>query len=283
MTSLSRQSALVSMPGSRYTVSAMAIPAGIRALLAAGQQAHPDVRLDEPAIVAAVRARENGRFSADLYLAAAARLHDPAALRTLDGLLAEVAPALRGVVASHEIDELVQELRVRLIMDLDGKPAALDAYAGKGPLRAWLRVSLLRLGLDRRRRPQPTLLDESAWLAFSDGQDPLSALSGPVGVFASTALAAAIAELTSRDRVLLRQHLLDGLSVPDLAVLHGVHRVTAFRWIATIRQQLFASVRSELERQLAVGPETLEDVIREIKANAVPTVERLLRATPQPQ
>jgi RNA polymerase sigma-70 factor (ECF subfamily) len=88
--------------------------------------------------------------------------------------------------------------------------------------------------------------------------------------------------LSSRDRLLLRQHLLDGLAPPSLATLHGVHRVTAFRWIAEIRQRLLADIRASLATSLAIDSASLASLMRQLRDTVAPTVERILLATPDP-
>jgi RNA polymerase sigma-70 factor (ECF subfamily) len=222
------------------------------------------------------------RYPADLQLAAAALAGDAEALTAVEGLIADIKPALRGVVLDHEIDELAQELRVKLLV---GEPPKLAAYAGKGPLRAWLRVALVRAGLDRRRAPRDVQLDETAWLAIpADDPDPaLAALRTSIGPAVRGALEQALSQLPSRDRLMLRQHLLDGLSPPDLATLHGVHRVTAFRWLASIKQRVLGDVRAQLARELAIGADSLDSVMRRVRESVAPSVERLLVATPEPR
>ena len=221
----------------------------------------------------------------DLALARAALAGDPAALRAIDQHFADVRGALRGVVPDHEIDELVQDVRIKVV--LDGK---LASYTGKGPLRAWLRVALLRAGLDRRRAAvgsrvagsgaNAVPLDDVAWLAHAADADPaLAAIRGTLGPVVRRALEGALAKLDARERLILRQHLVDGLPAPELAALHGVHRVTAFRWLATIRQHLLDDVRATVARELSIGGESLASLMRELRASAAPSVERLLIAS----
>lgn len=211
----------------------------------------------------------------DLALARAALAGDPAALRAIDQHLADVRGALRGVVPDHEIDELVQEVRIKVVVD-----RKLESYSGKGPLRAWLRVALLRAGLDRRRRTADVPLDDVAWLAHAADADPaLAAIRGTLGPVVRRALEAALGTLDARDRLILRQHLVDGLPAPDLAALHGVHRVTAFRWLAAIRQRVLTEVRGTVARELSLGGESLASLMRELRTSAAPSVERLLIAS----
>ena len=271
----------------RYMLDGMSVPAEttVQRLLASGRSAFPLIKAEDHVIAAALGDRElDVRHPSDLFLATAGVLGDPEALRAIDRLLVDVTPALRGVVPDHDLEEIAQQLRVRLLVGNGHKPPSLATYAGKGPLRAWLRVALLRAGLDHRRKPVDTLLDEAAWLAVpGDTTDPaLAMLRKTAGPAVRAALEGALARLESRERLILRQHLLDGLAPPDLATLYGVHRVTAFRWLASIRQRVLAEVRAVLERELQLDRASLDSVMRRMRASVAPTVERLLLATPEP-
>lgn len=251
-------------------------------LLTVGRSRYPQVCATDRALEVALGERElDVRWPEDLFLAAAVLAGDDAATRALDALVSDVKPALRGIVPDHEIEELGQELRIKLAV---GPNAKLASYAGTGPLRAWLRVALLRAGLDRKRQPRDVMLDETAWLAIADNDaDPaLLALQRSVGPAIRGALEVALARLPSRDRLMLRQHLLDGLAPPDLATLHGVHRVTAFRWLAAIRQRVLADVRERLAQELAIDSASLDSLMRRVRESVAPSVERLLAVTTEP-
>ncbi|MDQ3369663.1 MAG: hypothetical protein M3680_29895 [Myxococcota bacterium] len=263
----------------------MSVPAETarRQVLAEGRATYPELAASDPAIEAALGGLATDvPCAADLYLATAAGLGAEPALRQLERLLATVKPALRGIVLDHEADEVIQELRVKLLVGGAGKPPTITTYAGKGALRAWMRVAVLRAGLDRRRRAAADVrLDETAWLALATSSDDptLAAMRGSLGPVVRAAIEAAMQRLDARDRLILRQHLVDGLPAPDLAALHGVHRVTAFRWLVTIRQRLLADVRAALARELALGGDSIDSLMRELRSNVAPTVERMLLAS----
>lgn len=255
------------------------------AFLTAGRAAWPGVAASNDRLIEALGGRETEvRCATDLFLAVAALAGDPHALRTLDALLTEVAPVLRRVILDHEISDVTQELQARMVLGRNRAPPTLATFAGKGPLRAWVRVALLRAGLDRRRKPDDTALDEIAWLAHGgEPTDPtVDAMRRSAGPTVRVAFEAALARLTPRERLLLRQHLLDGLAPPELATIYGVHRVTAFRWLAAIRQQVLADVRTTVERELKLDTNALDSLMRDMRASVVPTVERMLLATPEP-
>jgi RNA polymerase sigma-70 factor (ECF subfamily) len=78
----------------------------------------------------------------DLYLALAAARGDVEAISVIDRTcIAQVDPALRGMLAPSEIDDLKQELRQRLFVETAGRAPRILDYAGRGDLRAWVRAT----------------------------------------------------------------------------------------------------------------------------------------------
>jgi RNA polymerase sigma-70 factor, ECF subfamily len=93
----------------------------------------------------------------------------------------------------------------------------------------------------------------------------------------ATSLREAIAELTAEDRTLLRQQIVDGLSIDALGAAYGVHRATAARWINRARGALVAATRTRLAARLAVSVEEIDSVIRLVQSRLDASVVRFLR------
>jgi RNA polymerase sigma-70 factor (ECF subfamily) len=80
----------------------------------------------------------------------------------------------------------------------------------------------------------------------------------------------ALAGLSMHDRDLLRRHHLDGLTLDQVATLHDVHRATAARWLAQVRERVVAATRAALERELAGEvdlPELLATIASQLEAS----------------
>jgi len=93
-----------------------------------------------------------------------------------------------------------------------------------------------------------------------------------------TAFSAALLSLDDRDKNLLRQHYLDGLTLDRLGVLYRTHRATAARWLAAAKQQLLDRTRSHLMGQLRVPLADCDSIIRLVKSQFDLTVYRLFAA-----
>jgi RNA polymerase sigma-70 factor (ECF subfamily) len=91
------------------------------------------------------------------------------------------------------------------------------------------------------------------------------------------AFAAAIAELSPRDRTLLRQHYVDTVSLEALAALHGVHRATCARWLASAREEIVASLSKQLRASHGNEPLDLESAIELVRSQLDLSLSRHLR------
>ena len=70
----------------------------------------------------------------------------------------------------------------------------------------------------------------------------------------------AVAELSPRDRNLVRFIAIDGLSFQELAGLYRVNRTTLWRWFGRIRESLLRSTRSRLARALDLPASDVDSI-----------------------
>jgi RNA polymerase sigma-70 factor (ECF subfamily) len=242
--------------------------------------AHVAERLgDEAELPAALEAL----FPADLALAFACLRGDRAAVaRLVQEPLAEVLAELRRSRPDLADDVGQRVLELLLVGGPDRVPK-LGQYTGRAALKSWLRVIATRLlvreagKLDREEADEDRILLERA----VDGGAPelayLKASLRPVFVAAFTA---AIAGLSLHDRLLLRQHFVDQLGIDQIGALHGVHRATAARWLARIRDRLLADTERRLQGEL--GPGELAEVWPLIASQIDLSVRRLLSSRSDP-
>jgi RNA polymerase sigma-70 factor (ECF subfamily) len=80
------------------------------------------------------------------------------------------------------------------------------------------------------------------------------------------AFEAALRTLPDRERTLLRQHYLDGLSIDKLASLYRVHRATAARLLVRARVRVLEATRAQMMSQLDVRSQDLDSILRLIRS-----------------
>jgi RNA polymerase sigma-70 factor (ECF subfamily) len=267
------------------------LPGRLIALVDAARAALPDVKLADEAFVAFVAARlpdaeppeaalaRLAPHVRDLLLAAATLAGDPRAVRRFDEEeLAKIPGYLRsmGGDATFAAD-VAQIVRERLLL---GAPRAEDdaprprlaEYEGRGPLGGLVRVMAIRAALDLRRRPGPTPIadaasDDAAIELASPSADPETEYLKRHHTQAfREAFTRALAALDAEDRMLLRLHHLDGLSIDELGTLHKMHRSTVARRLARGRQRVLEATHAELARALGLRPEDLASFMDAVRS-----------------
>jgi RNA polymerase sigma-70 factor (ECF subfamily) len=260
------------------------VAAAAARIAAAGRAAHPQVALATEAIAARLAARLaedpgaqlDGLHDADLYLALALAAGDRTALKTFeDTLVPQLDAALRRLrLAGGAPEEVKQALRVELLAE--GK---IGDYAGRGELAAWLRVTATRKALKLARRAgREDTLDE-VLLDHWPAQNPDPALEHMRARYTDElkrALRGAFAALEVRQRNLLRQHILDELTIDDLAKLYRVHRATCARWLAEARADLGKGTRKRLIGALGAGTTEVDSLLRFLDSDIELSISRIL-------
>jgi len=250
------------------------------------RQAWPQLQLSSDALRDYVSARvvragdEELLHAADLYLCAACLAGEPTALAAFDEhVIAQLAPVLAQLgLTRDEADEVRQQLRDRLLV-ADGSAPRLVDYSGRADLRTWVRTAAVRAGIDLLRRRKPTTGDDDrldALPALADDPE-LAHLKRRYAGELSAAVAAALAALAPRDRLLLKYAYLDGLTVEQIGGVYGVHRATAARWVAAARDRLSAETHARLSARLGLTPSELRSVARLVESQLDLSLGQLLR------
>lgn len=217
----------------------------------------------------------------DLYLACACALGEKNAIlafeqRCLDGLESAL---WRYGNSGDFIAEVKQRVRDRALVG-DPGPPRITGYSGRGDLRGWVRVMAVReaIGLVRWSRREAPIDDDLPLHAFVTPAD--AALEHVKRYYSDEfkqAFSAALRGLSARDQTLLRQHVIDGLTIDQLGALHHMHRATAARNLQRARSALLDATREQLASRLAVGPRELDSILRLVRSRLEVTLRWLVR------
>lgn len=216
----------------------------------------------------------------DHYLAFACCAGDPAAIAQCDAILVREAGFAADGTRMHVSvrDEATQVVRTQLLAPRDGRPAAIGDYAGRGALRSWLRVcvsrELVRIA-KAQQRAEP--LEEHLVADPGYGDDPaLEELKAKYRAELAEAFRTALTELAARDRTLLRYQLIDGLTIDEIGPIFRVHRATAARWIAKVRDDLVTRTRTLMAEALGVDTAEAASIVRLVQSQLDMSVIRHL-------
>jgi RNA polymerase sigma-70 factor (ECF subfamily) len=267
-------------------ISIATVTAAVARIAAAGRAAWPELAIADDTIAdrLAARLRDDpeakldGLHDADLYLAFGLAAADPTALRIFETtLVPQIDVALRRLrLAGGTADEVKQALRFELLANDDKK---IVDYAGRGELAAWIRVSATRKALklmrkaDREETLDEILLDH--WPSTTPGPEGKH-LRATYTTELKTAIKAAFGALEVRQRNLLRQHIIDELTIDDLARLYRVHRATCARWLADARADLGRHTRKRLVAALGVANNEVDSMLRYLDSDIELSISRIL-------
>lgn len=216
----------------------------------------------------------------DLMLALACVKGDARALARFEAEhVAAGDPALARLgVPPHVVEEAKQIVRSRLVVG-DGSPKLLD-YDGRGDLRAWVRVSLVReaLHLAKRGKKEVGLADDLLQMPASSDDPEVAHFKSRYRAEYKAAFEAAVGKLTDRERALLRQHIVLGMTVDEIGFVYRVHKTTAARWVQAAREELLAKARMELTLRIGASRREIEEIVRLIESGIELSVRRLFAA-----
>jgi len=200
----------------------------------------------------------------DLWLTCAFGLGVPGAAEAIDkrGFVG-VGQVLGRLGASREaISDISQELRKRLL-EMHDPGRDERGYAGRGGLSSWLRVCAVRAWNRQRARGARDLsMEAGPLMAASPGWEPEFALLMRTHKRELTAaFQEALASLSSRERNVLRYHLIDELNIDRIGGLYGVHRATAARWVNQAKEALFTQTRALFRSRVSVSDAEFQRVV----------------------
>jgi RNA polymerase sigma-70 factor, ECF subfamily len=171
-------------------------------------------------------------------------------------------------LAADTIAEIQQTLRARLLVG-SGDGPAIARYEGRAALKTWILVSALREAVRMRdKAAREPATEDDALIALADRDEASTPATDKLRYREAFRIAfrSALAALTPRDRVLLRMHVLDGLTIDQIAAVQGVHRATAARWIERAREAVSKNVRRDLMKQLGVDPFEADELLRWVQS-----------------
>jgi RNA polymerase sigma-70 factor (ECF subfamily) len=221
--------------------------------------------------------------ASDLYLAFLCGRGEPRAIELLvrDQLADTTAIVARQYHSAAIADDVRQKLSADLLVAPEGAPRGIERYRGRGSLRAWLRVIGLREAL-RLADPREGVLksdDDALFERTLGGTDHVLLREKAVyRALFREGFGRAVASLSYHERLLLKQHFCDELTLDEIARAHQVHRATAARQLAKVRDQLFERTRAHLESALGLDHAEFAQLIDLIASQLDASLGQLLRA-----
>ena len=225
-------------------------------------------------------------FPVDAYLAAACAAGESAALRVFEEeLILRVPEMIRRVDPGVAFaGDICQQVRIRLLVRDDERPARIARYTGEVPLSAWIRVIALRLALNAKRGPKGSEAAEGASEDVAIDDPELEYLRGHYREPFVRSFKAALAALPKDDRTVLRLHYVDGVNIDGIGKIFQVHRATVARWLTRIRSDVLVQAKALLAEQVGAELDEASSVMGALAGEVELTLSRVLgRGTSPPE
>jgi RNA polymerase sigma-70 factor (ECF subfamily) len=202
------------------------------------------------------------------------------------------APDLQRIVRRFSGPELPEEdlrqsLREHLFVGASERPGKIATYSGHGRLQNWLRVVATRRFTDALRAARPGREELPLGEALTDlpagGDDhELTFMKREYRKQFGRAFSEALANLLPEERNLLRQHVVQRLTLEEMAKLRRTHASTISRRLDRVRSRLLEDTRLRLRATLQVGEGELDSILRLIRSNLDVSVSCLLELEDPP-
>ncbi|HSZ81456.1 MAG TPA: sigma-70 family RNA polymerase sigma factor [Polyangia bacterium] len=268
--------------------------------VARGRAAHPSLRLDEASFaghlgrVAARQPSEGPALEAllieDLFLAAACTLGVAGAAESFE---ARCGDRLRAAVASatkseDERREIEQRLRHLLLVGSATEAPKITGYGGQAPLDRWVAVVAQRQVVtairaeQAERRARAGAANEATAAALPLHPE-IAILKVKYRAAFEAAMTAALGTLEERDRLILRLHLVSGLSVAQVGQMYGVSQSTASRWLAEAREKVQSEMIARLREASGLATSDIQSLVKLVASQLDLDMSRLLPAAQAPK
>jgi RNA polymerase sigma-70 factor (ECF subfamily) len=231
----------------------------------------------------------------DLYLATACVLRLPRAQEILathylSGVPEQVARL--GAAAAPLGDDVRRELEDSLLFGREGiheeggvpvgAPPRIAQYAGRGTLEAFVARAARNLALTMLR---PRARDHVVPLEESESRGDLPRATPPALTSARHdealrgAVRVALAALDRRQRTIVRLHLVEGVTLTQIARMLRVHQSTVSRAFDAALHALYANIRNDLELRFRLNESEMQSIVRDARSRIDLSLSRLLRDT----
>jgi RNA polymerase sigma-70 factor, ECF subfamily len=266
------------------------IAARLAEVWVAARREHPETKVSPEELVDALAARMREE---DDPAGGLARLRAADLLLVL-GCAAGHAPALHGFDAILSVeadggaasvrapggmaDEVKQRLREALLVgDAESGPG-ITAYAARGDLRSFLRISAVRECLRLMKRQRWEVGTDAGDLdELAPAVDPeIERLNATYREPFAACYREALGRHTPRERTLLRHHVVDRLTSDQMGSLYAVHRATAARWLERARARVAELTEELLAERLSLDAGEVASVIRLVRSQLDVSLGRLL-------
>lgn len=264
----------------------------LETLCLAGENSWPKIILSRSSFVSKLAANHdtksllgiNESSACEMFLGHACAAGDPQALFVFDNEYLSRIPGMLShmKLSPSTLDEVVQQVRMKLLVGEASSPPKIGSYANRGKLAGMVQVVATRTAISLLRKIKPQAPDDTLIsLASPDNDLGLHYIKQQYRSEFKNCFEEAVRGLSNRDRTLLRLHLLHRVTLDKLAVMYYVHRATIVRWIAKARQELLGKTKELLGKKLQLEASEFDSLMQMVQSNLDLSTSRIFKSMPE--
>lgn len=179
------------------------------------------------------------------------------------------------------VEDVQQELRQKLLVCVGDKPPGIAAYGGRGELANFVRAAAVRAAISgRRNKNEQSERDDGSLAERMAGstEDPaLESLKRRYLTEFKEAISAAIAQLSTEQRNLLRLFYVDGITTVQLGAMFGVNQSSTSRRLTAARSAILEETKRSLRSRLKLSESSFQELSRLVQSQLDLSLSRLLK------
>jgi RNA polymerase sigma-70 factor, ECF subfamily len=254
---------------------------------ARGREAYPQVVLDE-----AVFGRHLARCATDagagsladvpatdIYLACACAARVRGAATAFERKL---GPVIRRAISRvlntvDERQEAEQRVWHRLFVEDGQRPPRITQYLGNGPLENWVSVVSMRIAVSFVRAESAERRLRTKVIVDTASVDPERLLmKGELRRPFETAVTEALGRLSPRERMMLKLHVVSGMTLEAIGKSLGVTRQAMSKTFCRCRERILGEVEAALKERFKLSRHDFSSILRAVASQLDASLSRAL-------
>ena len=214
----------------------------------------------------------------DLYLACACAVGARGAATAFErkyGALVRRAIS-RVLTTPDERQEAEQRVWQRIFVDDEHGPARITQYLGQGPLESWVAVASMRIAVSFVRAETTERRLRAKVIADTASVDPERlSMQGELRAPFEAAVAEALERLKPRERMILKLHVVSGMTLEAISKSLGITRQAVSKTFSQCRVNILGEVEAALKERLKISREDFSSIMRVVASQFDANISRV--------
>jgi RNA polymerase sigma-70 factor (ECF subfamily) len=218
----------------------------------------------------------------DLYLACACAVGARGAATAFERKFGAVIrrAIARVLTRPDERQEAEQRAWHRIFVEDGRGPPRITQYLGQGPLENWLSVASMRIAVSFLRAESTERRLRAKVIADTASADPERlSMKGQLRRPFEAAVSEALDRLKPRERMILKLHIVGGMTLEAISKSLGVTRQAVSKTFSRCRERILSEVEDALKERLRIPKDEFSSILRIVASQLDASISRVFGKT----